>query len=290
MSDERITVGARERAALIGEADGERRPATQLWKRLSRLDAWALPVAALAVWEVLSRLGLISPFLMPAPSTILGTLSDLAASGTLMQHLQASLVRVTIGFLLGTLLALPLATLVGLSRPVERLLDPTIQALRSIPSLAWVPLLLLWMGIDEAPKLTLIAIGAFFPIYMNAVAGIRGVDRKLVEIGQVYRFSPLKLARRIIIPAALPSLLTGLRLGLGMSWLYLVAAELIAATRGIGYMLSDGRETSRPDIVLGAILLLAALGKLSDGLLKWLEGRLLRWRDSFTGGDANASD
>jgi sulfonate transport system permease protein len=255
---------------------------------MKRFSSWVLPVALLAAWEAISRAGLVSPFLMPAPSAILRTLADLLAAGTLTKHVEASLLRVFIGFLLGAAAALPIATLVGLSQKAERLLDPTIQALRAIPSLAWVPLLLLWMGIDEAPKLTLIAIGAFFPIYLNAVAGIRGVDRKLVEIGHVYRFGPLQLARRIILPAALPQLLTGLRLGLGMAWLYLVAAELIAATRGLGYMLSDGRETSRPDIVLGAILLLAGLGKLSDGLLKWLEGRLLTWRDTYGGGEAHA--
>lgn len=255
---------------------------------LQRLAPWAVPVVLLAVWEGLSSQGLIPAHLMPAPSAVVETLGDLVTGGDLQQHLTASLVRVFGGFLLGTLAAIPLATLVGLSPLAERLLDPTIQALRAIPSLAWVPLLLLWMGIDEAPKLTLVAIGAFFPVYVNAVAGIHGVDRKLVEIGRVYRLGPVALARRIILPAALPSLLTGLRMGLGMSWLFLVAAELIAATRGLGYLLTDGRETSRPDLVLGAILLLAGLGKLSDGLLRWLEGRTLTWRDSIGGGEARA--
>ena len=146
-------------------------------------------------------------------------------------------------------------------------------------------LLLLWLGIDETPKVVLIALGAFFPVYLALLAGIRNVDRKLVEVGRLHRLSGVELTRRILLPAALPSLFTGLRGALSLSWMFLVAAELIAATQGLGYLLSDGRETSRPDLVIAAILLLAVLGKLSDGLLKRLETRALHWRDSFVGGE-----
>src|SRR2546425_1142228 len=145
---------------------------------------------------------------------------------------------------------------------------------------------LLWMGIGEAPKLTLSAVGAFFPTYVATTSGIRGVDRKLVEIGNVYGLSRVALARRIILHGALPSMLVGLRTGMGVAWLFVVAAELIAASRGVGFMLTDGRENSRADLILGAIVLLALLGKLSDGILKWLERRLLYWRDSFAGESA----
>ncbi|WP_019717147.1 ABC transporter permease, partial [Pseudomonas syringae] len=162
-------------------------------------------------------------------------------------------------------------------------LEPTFAGLRSIPSLAWVPLLLLWLGIGETSKVVLIAIGAFFPVYLNGVAAIRGIDRKLVEVGQMYGFSRYRLTRRILLPAALPGLFTGLRSGMSLAWMFLVAAELIAATKGLGYLLSDGRETSRPDIVLAAIIVLATLGKLSDGLLAGLERRFLAWRDTFNG-------
>jgi sulfonate transport system permease protein len=131
----------------------------------------------------------------------------------------------------------------------------------------------------------LIALGAFFPVYLALLAGIRNVDRKLVEVGRLHRLSGVELTRRILLPAALPNLFTGLRGALSLSWMFLVAAELIAATRGLGYLLSDGRETSRPDLVIAAILLLAVLGKLSDGLLKAFEARALHWRDSFVGGE-----
>ena len=173
------------------------------------------------------------------------------------------------------------AVLIGLSHTAEKLFDPTFQGLRAIPSLAWVPLLLLWLGIDETSKVTMIAIGAFFPVYLALIAGIRNVDRKLIEVGEMYGFGTWDLARRIYMPAATPNLFTGLRTGLSVAWMFLVAAELLAATKGVGYLLMVGRETSRPDIVLAAILVLAIMGKLSDSILKFFETRALKWRDSL---------
>ncbi|EPG2630098.1 ABC transporter permease [Pseudomonas aeruginosa] len=244
--------------------------------------AWTLPLLALSSWEALVRLGWLPAYQMPAPSGILLTLVELARD-ELWGHVGASLARVAAGFAIGSGLALAVGTWVGLSRRAEAYLEPSFQALRAIPSLAWVPLLLLWFGIDETPKIVLIALGAFFPVYLALVAGVRGVDRKWVELGRLYRLSRFALVRRILLPAALPNLFTGLRGALSLSWMFLVAAELIAATQGLGYLLSDGRETSRPDLVIAAILVLAALGKLSDGLLRSLERRALRWRDSFDG-------
>jgi sulfonate transport system permease protein len=191
--------------------------------------------------------------------------------------------RVFAGFAIGAVVAIFFGAAMGLSRRLDALLDPSFQALRAIPSLAWVPVLLLWMGIDEAPKITLIAIGAFFPVHLSVVAGIRGVDRELIELGEVNRLSQQALFTRILLPASLPHIITGLRTGLSLAWMFMVAAELIAATRGLGYLLSDGRETGRPDLVFGAILLLALLGKLSDSVLKAIETRVLSWRDTSTG-------
>lgn len=252
---------------------------------LATLRGWAVPVALLLSLEALVQFGILPAHQMPAPTQVAHTLFSLAASGELLRHLNASLLRVAAGFLLGAGLAIVIATWVGLSRRAEAYLEPTFQALRAIPSLAWVPLLLLWLGIDETPKVVLIALGAFFPVYLALLAGIRNIDRKLVEVGQLYQLSRLALVRRILLPAALPNLFTGLRGALSLSWMFLVAAELIAATRGLGYLLSDGRETSRPDLVIAAILLLALLGKLSDSLLKYWETRALSWRDSYQGGE-----
>jgi sulfonate transport system permease protein len=250
------------------------------WRRI--LLGLLLPVTALVATEIAVRSGVIPSHLLPAPTQILDTLADLGAHG-LLGHIGASTLRVAAGFGIGALLAVLLGAAVGLSRGAQALLDPSFQALRAIPSLAWVPLLLLWLGIDEAPKLVLIAIGAFFPVYMGVASGIRGVDRKLIEVGRLYRLSSIAMTRRVLLPAALPSILTGLRNGLSLAWMFMVAAELIAASRGLGYLLSDGRETSRADIVLAAIALLAILGKISDGLMAAIEHRCLAWRDSYEG-------
>lgn len=248
----------------------------------TRLKGLAVPVAIIVLLEIVVRIGWVPSYQMPAPSEIAVTLTDLA-NGELWKHIGASLIRVLSGFAIGASLALFFAAWVGLSREAEAYLEPTFAGLRSIPSLAWVPLLLLWLGIGETSKVVLIAIGAFFPVYLNGVAAIRGIDRKLVEVGQVFGFSQLQMTLHVFLPAAMPGLFTGLRSGLSLSWMFLVAAELIAATKGLGYLLSDGRETSRPDIVLAAIIVLAVLGKLSDGILAALERRFLAWRDSYSG-------
>jgi sulfonate transport system permease protein len=255
------------------------------WRR--RAKGLVIPLVLIALLETVVGIGWVPSYQMPAPSEILVTLSELA-DGPLWNHIGASLARVLGGFVIGAGLALLIGAWVGLSREAEAYLEPTFAGLRAIPSLAWVPLLLLWLGIDETSKVVLIAIGAFFPVYMNGVAAIRNIDRKLVEVGQMYGFAPRRLAVRILLPAALPGLMTGLRSGLSLAWMFLVAAELIAATKGLGYLLTDGRETSRPDIVLASIIVLALLGKLSDGLLARLEARLLGWRDAFTGNDREA--
>lgn len=239
-----------------------------------------LPTAIILGLEGAVAFGLIQARLMPPPSEIVVTLHELFERGLLV-HVGTSTARVLAGYAVAVSLAIPIGALVGLNRRTESILDPTFQALRAIPGLAWVPLLLLWLGIDEWPKVTLIAIGAFFPVYLGVIAGIRNVDRKLVEVGEMYGLSYATLVRRILLPGALPSVFTGLRQGLSLGWMCLVAAELIAATRGLGYLLTDGREVSRPDIVIAAIVLLALLGKASDTVLKTVETRSLHWRDSF---------
>ncbi|KVD35352.1 ABC transporter permease [Burkholderia sp. ABCPW 11] len=250
--------------------------------RAWRIAGLALPFVALVLLEFVVRRGWLPDHLVPAPSEILDTLARMGAT-RLARHVGASTLRVAAGFAAGAGLALVVGAAMGLSRRIDALFEPTFQALRAIPSLAWVPVLLLWLGIDEAPKITLIAIGAFFPVHLAVVAGIRDVDRKLVELGAVYRLGPLALFRRILLPAALPQIVTGLRTGLSLAWMFMVAAELIAATRGLGFLLSDGRETGRPDLVFGAILLLALLGKLTDGAMRRVESRWLGWRDAFGG-------
>lgn len=261
--------------AAPGTRAARRRDAIANW----RIAGMVLPFALLALVEVLVRSGVLPSHLVPAPSEIIAAFSNMGVT-RLARHMLASTSRVFAGFALGAGLAVVLGAAMGLSRRFEALMDPLFQALRAIPSLAWVPVLLLWMGIDEAPKVTLVAIGAFFPVHLSVVAGIHNVDRKLVELGTVLRLGRVALVRRILLPAALPHILTGFRTGMGVAWMFVVAAELIAATRGLGYLLSDGRETGRVDLVFGAIVLFGVLGKASDSALKWVERRCLQWRDT----------
>ncbi len=265
----------------VSTATGARAEKRAPW-RLPRLSLWGwiVPLVLVVAGEGVVALGWVPARLMPPPSEIAATIVELARRN-LAQHILVSLARVGAGFAIGAALAIVVGSLVGLSRRAESIIDPTFQALRAIPGLAWVPLLLLWLGIDELPKITMIAIGAFFPVYLALISGIRNVDRKLVEVGEIYGLTGTELVRRIFIPAALPSLFTGLRASLSLAWMFLVAAELIAATAGLGYLLTDGRETSRPDIVVASIIILALLGKLTDAILKAIERRSLAWRDTF---------
>ncbi|ANF81908.1 ABC transporter permease [Acinetobacter sp. NCu2D-2] len=256
----------------------EQSKSAALYKLIQLSKALTIPVIFIVLCEFLVRNGVIEPYLLPAPSSLLQSFVELAQAD-LWQHIWTSSWRVFLGFAIGSGLGLIFAIFVGLNKQAEDFLEPTFSAIKSIPSLAWIPLLLLWLGIDESSKITLIAIGAFFPAYTNTVAGIQGVDRKLIEVAKVYRLNYLQQIKQIVLPAASPNILTGLRNSLSLSWMFMIAAELIAATQGIGYLLSDGRETSRPDIVIIAIILLAILGKITDSLMKVAEVYLLRWRD-----------
>ena len=240
----------------------------------------ALPVILISVWEILSRTGVVPAYQLPAPSVILETIFGLAADGSLWGHIGITVYRVFIGFLIGTAFAVILGAVVGFYSKAEQIFDPMIQAFRSIPSLAWVPLFILWMGIGEPSKVTMIAVGVFFPVYLNVVSGIGGVDRKLIEVGKMYGLNTFQLIKRVILPAAMPSFLTGLRSGLGLGWMFVVAAELMGAGTGLGYLLVLGQNTLSPETILASIVLFAIIGKLSDWILKTVELRSLHWQDN----------
>jgi sulfonate transport system permease protein len=240
-----------------------------------------VPAALLVLWQAIVWKGVYSKSQLPAPLDVWHAVRQMDQRDELAMHVRASLERVARGFAIGSLIAIGLGLVVGLSRVVDEMVSPTVQAVRAVPSLAWVPLLILWMGIGERPKITLIAIGVFFPVFANLVSGIRQIDRKLIEAASAYGLRGFSLAWQVILPASVPSLLTGLRLGLAQGWLFLVAAELMGASRGFGFLLIDGQNSGRADIIVMSIIVLAILGKLSDWLLQLLERRLLRWSDSF---------
>lgn len=237
-----------------------------------------LPITLLILWEWVSSQGIVPSYQLPAPSIIYQTLTNMAQSGELIQHVSITVYRVFAGFLLGTFGAVVLGSLVGFYPKIEQIFDPVIQALRSIPSLAWVPLFILWMGIGESSKITMIAVGVFFPVYLNLVSGIKNVDRKLIEVGKMYRLSAFEQVKRIILPASIPSFFVGLRSGLGLGWMFVVASELMGASQGLGYLLVLGQNTLSPETILTSIILFAVIGKLTDWLLKIIEQRFLRWQ------------
>lgn len=258
-------------------------PVIGRWRELSPrgLVGLVVPVVLLVFWQWLVDREVYTRGQLPAPLDVWRAAEQLNQREELWENIRVSLVRVAWGFGIGSAIAIGLGLLVGLSPLVDALLSPTIGAIRAIPSLAWVPLLILWMGIGEQPKLTLIAIGVFFPVFTSLVGGIRQIDRKLIEVGYAYGLRRVSLARSIILPASLPSLLTGLRIGLAQGWLFLVAAELIGASTGLGFLLTDGQNSGRADIILLSIIILAVIGKLTDVILQRGERWLLRWSDSY---------
>ncbi|MCP3031829.1 ABC transporter permease [Halobacillus sp. A1] len=240
-----------------------------------------LPVTLIIIWELASRGGFVEPHLLPAPTTVVEEVITMAQEGELWGHIWITLYRVFTGFLLGTGAAILLGAATGYIKIVERILDPMLQALRAIPSLAWVPLFILWLGIGETSKITLVAVGVFFPVYLNLTSGIQGVDRKLIEVGRMYHFTALQQIKRIILPASLPSFLVGLRSGLSLGWMFVVAAELLGASEGLGYLMVFGQNTSAPELVIASILLFAIFGKITDEILKRIQTRTLKWQDNM---------
>jgi sulfonate transport system permease protein len=241
----------------------------------------ALPVALALGWEFAVRAGFAEGRLMPPPSRIFETLYQLAVTGELWLHIGATLARVGSGFFLGVVSGTLVGALAGASRRSREILDPSLQGLRSVPSIAWVPLFILWLGIFEESKVALIAVGCFFPIYLGVLAAIQSVDRKTVEVGRIFRLSTPQLVRRILLPAILPAYVVSLRQGLGLGWMFVVAAEFMGASEGLGYLLVDGQQLGKPDQIIAAILTFAVIGKITDGLLASATNPFLTWQDAF---------
>jgi sulfonate transport system permease protein len=193
----------------------------------------------------------------------------------------ATLLRVLFGFAFGTLAGTLLGAVAGYSSLIRRLVDPTLQGLRAVPSIAWIPLFILWLGIFETSKVALIAVGVFFPVYLGVMAAIMSVDRKVVEVGRVFRLSGPAMVRRILLPAVFPAYVISLRAGLGLGWMFVIAAEFMGASEGLGYLLIDGQQLGKPAEIVAAIVAFAVLGKLTDTLVASAAAPFLRWEDSF---------
>lgn len=246
-----------------------------------RLLPWVVPVILIAIWQLASTTGLLQSRILPAPSAVVSAFWHLLVSGELWHHVKVSAGRALLGLLVGGGLGLLLGLLNGSSRIASTLLDTTLQMIRNIPALALIPLVILWFGIDESAKLFLVAVGVFFPMYINTYHGIRSVDPQLIEMGKSYGLTRWQLYKEIILPGAMPSILVGLRFSLGLVWVLLIVAETISAQAGIGYMTMNAREFLQTDVVLVGILLYALLGKLADVLAQALERYLLRWHAGY---------
>ena len=268
--------------AVVEEVGVERDAASQ------RLARWVRPVLGLLLpvglalfWEIAVHMGLSNGRLVPPPSVIFKTFADLAATGELQQHAAATLWRVGWGFVFGVAAGTVVGAVAGYSALIYRLVDPTLQGLRAVPSIAWVPLFILWFGIFEASKIILIAVGVFFPVYLGVMGAIASVDRKLVEVGRVFRLSDTAMVRRILLPAVLPTYVISLRSGLGLGWMFVVAAELLGASEGLGYLLIDGQQLGKPAQIVAAIVAFAVIGKFTDWVIAVSAAPFLRWEDAF---------
>ncbi|WP_407919415.1 ABC transporter permease subunit [Chitinasiproducens palmae] len=265
----------------VGAPEWARPPAASrsaLHRLRRHLAPWLLPLLLLAAWEMASRSGALATRILPEPLSVARAAWRLWLDGSLMTDVAASTGRALSGFAVGATLGLLLGLATGLSRWLEALLDSTLQMIRNIPALATIPLVILWFGIDESAKRFLVALGVFFPVYVNTYHGIRSVDRDLIEMARSYDLRGWPLCRDVVIPGALPSILVGVRFALGLMWVMLIVAETISAQSGIGFMTMNARVFMQTDVVLVGILLYALLGKLADLLAKALEFALLPWQ------------
>lgn len=248
---------------------------------LRAMIPWLLPATTLVLWQVGADFGWITPRVLPSPLGILRAGVMLTQSGELGHHVWISCRRAALGLLIGGGLGFGFGLLNGLSRSADRLLDTSLQMLRNVPHLAIIPMVILWFGIGEWAKIFLVAIGVFFPIYLNTYHGMRLTEAPLLEMGRIYRLGRWALFWRVILPGAMPSILLGLRYGLGIMWLTLIVAETISASAGIGYMTMNAREFLQTDVVLLGVLIYALLGKLADMTARWLEQVCLAWHPNY---------
>ncbi len=245
------------------------------------LIGWVVPALIVVIWEALARAGYLQPNVLPAPSAIVAAAIRLTASGQLPESIGVSTLRALAGFVVGGGIGLALGLANGLSRLSEKLTDTSLQMVRNVPHLALIPLVILWFGIDEGAKLFLVALGVFFPMYINTLHGIRNVDPQLVEMGRIYGMKQGELFWRVILPGALPSIFVGLRYALGIMWLTLIVAETIAAESGIGHMAMQAREFLLVDVVMLSIIIYALLGKAADSIARLLERLSLQWHPAY---------
>ncbi|OYD65035.1 UNVERIFIED_ORG: sulfonate transport system permease protein [Burkholderia sp. CF145] len=251
---------------------------------LYRWLSWLIPALLVVIWEAAARIGVITPQVLPAPSSVLETALDLARNGELFVHLGVSLLRAVAGFIIGGTIGLALGIMVGFSPLAQAIFDRSIQMVRAVPFLAMLPLVIVWFGVGEVAKIFLVALAVLFPIYINTMLGIRQIDPKLMELAKVIGLNWPAVVRRIILPGAMPSILTGVRYALAHAWLALVIAETLATTKGIGFLAMDAREFLQTNVIVLTMIIYAIIGVVADALVRALEGRFLSWHANYAKG------
>lgn len=240
------------------------------------------PLLVVVVWWAASAAGWLDPRKLSSPSSVLTSAQELWTSGRLQDSVQTSLTRALLGLLIGVVAGVVLALASGLSRIGDAFVDGTLQVKRSIPNLALLPLLILWLGIGETMKVVVIALGVLVSIYINTHAALVSIDARYVELAEAQRLSRPQFLRRVVLPAALPGFFTGLRLAVTAAWLGLIVVEQINATSGIGYMMFQAQQYAQSGIILVGLVLYGTFGFASDGLVRLVEGRVLSWRRTIT--------
>lgn len=242
-----------------------------------------LPALMIIAWHLAVVSGVLPSSLIASPAAVIVALVSLTQSGEVFLHIWASGYRLLAGFLLGSICGVLAGLLVGVSRYSDRVLSPTLSILAPIPPVAWIPLLIVFFGIGDGSKVALIAIGAFFVTQTSAVAGIRGADSALIELARANGKSSFSLARHILVPAAMYEVFTSARIALALSWILLIAAEVIASSNGLGWLIWDSRNFARPDEMIAAMVVVGVLGKVTDSFLLFLQRRVLKWKTEFSG-------
>jgi sulfonate transport system permease protein len=248
---------------------------------MKRLIPWIVPLAILLIWQVASWAGWLGGDVLPSPAAVASAFWTVIRNGELARDITVSAGRAFAGFVVGGGIGFVLGLLNGVFPISEKLTDTSLQMLRNIPHLALIPLVILWFGIGEEAKLFLVALGVFFPIYVNTLHGVRSVDRRLLEMVRAYGMTDRAIFWDVVFPGALPSIFVGLRYGLGIMWLTLIVAETISASSGIGFMAMNAREFMMVDVVIVSILIYAVLGKLADSIARLLERLCLSWNPAY---------
>jgi sulfonate transport system permease protein len=274
------TLAPPERATVPAVADGPTQTSPRRRRRpsLSWLRRWPSPLVLILLWQAGSWLGFIPEQKIASPLQILATGKQLVLDGTLGSETLVSVQRVALGFAIGALVGVVLAVVAGLSRLGEDAVDPPMQMLRTLPHFGLIPLLIVWLGIGEMPKIALIGLGVVFPLYLNTFAGIRSIDRKFLEAAKTLHLNRRQRLRHVVIPGAVPQALVGLRQSLGVAWLSLIVAETVSASSGLGYMINHAREFLQTDVIVVGLAVYSILGLLTDSVVRFLERRALSWR------------